>query len=213
MQTTLSITSDSSPIIDEVLDFWFERPARDAAELLAKFRRWYQAGDVLDEPIRQRFGTFVERALDGRLNWQSSERGRLALILLLDQFTRNAYRGTPRAYAGDSRARYIALGLIGDAAYQRFSCEERLFVTMPLVHSESVMDQRRAVELAERLACDAAPQFQDAWRLGCERTRHYLSVIERFGRFPARNAILGRQSSPEELAFLEQEANQRSPLT
>lgn len=196
--------------------FWFEQPAGDPAQLVAKFGRWYQGGAHVDRAIHARFSRSVERALAGELTaWEPDLENRLALILLLDQFTRNLFRGTPRtprAYAGDEEARRLALDLIADLSYRTIPLEQGLFCVMPLVHTESLPLLERAVELAGDFVHEAPLQFRAPWRIGAERTAHYRDVIRRFGRFPHRNAILGRASTPDELAFLAQEATQAAPL-
>jgi uncharacterized protein (DUF924 family) len=200
--------------VDAVHDFWFTQPARDSHELLAKFARWYQGGDDLDRSIRLRFSGLIERALSGQLSeWQSEPRGKLALILLLDQFTRNAFRGLPRAYAGDAAALELALSLVDSPAYNALPLESRLFCTMPLVHSETLALQERAVALAHAMGDDAPPELRGPWQFGAQRTLHYCAIIRRFGRFPHRNEILGRESTAEELAFLADQAQSTSPLT
>jgi uncharacterized protein (DUF924 family) len=135
------------------------------------------------------------------------------LILLLDQFTRNAFRGLPRAYAGDAAALELALSMIDSPAYNALSLEARLFCTMPLVHSETLALPERAVALAHAVADDAPPGLRGPWQFGAQRTLHYCEIIRHFGRFPHRNEILGRESTAEELAFLAEQAQATSPLT
>lgn len=193
--------------------FWFGQPARDAAQLVAKFGRWYQGGAAVDREINARFSRSVERALAGELSaWEADLQGRLALILLLDQFTRNLFRDTPRAYAGDERARQLALDLVSGPGYRTLPLEHRLFCVMPLVHAESLVLLESAVALAEGFVRDAPAELRAPWRIGADRTAHYRDVIQRFGRFPHRNAILGRASTLDERAFLAEEAAQASPL-
>jgi uncharacterized protein (DUF924 family) len=199
--------------IAAIHDFWFGLPARDPAQLLAKFARWYQGGADVDRAIAARFASTVERALSGALHdWAAEPQGQLALILLLDQFARNLFRDTPRAYAGDAMALQLALRLVDSPAYLELPLEQRLFCIMPLVHSESLAVQTQALQLARALAADAPSELAAPWRFGAERTAHYGEIIARFGRFPHRNAILGRAATPEELAFLEAEATRPSPL-
>jgi uncharacterized protein (DUF924 family) len=204
---TLSTTDKAE--ISAIHAFWFEQPARDPAQLVAKFGRWYQGGAQVDREIQARFSRSVERALAGELTaWESDVESRLALILLLDQFTRNLFRDTPRAYAGDEKACRLALDLIADPSYRTIPLERRLFCIMPLVHAESLPLLARAVQLAEDFVHEAPLELRAPWRVGAQRTAHYRDVIRRFGRFPHRNAILGRASSPDELAFLAQEATE-----
>ena len=163
--------------------------------------------------LRERFGALVEAALAGQLeHWRATWRGRLALILLLDQLTRNVFRGTPRAYSGDRAALALALEALDDGSFGAHSQDEQLFVMMPLVHAEDLGLQERAVELARGLLERAPEALRETWQTGYARTQHYRAVIARFGRFPQRNAILGRPSTSEELAFLEEEQQRPGPL-
>ena len=197
----------------DILEFWLGAPARTPEQLIAKFQRWYQGSRELDETIRQRYGALVERALAGELEaWKATAHGRLALIVLLDQFTRNLYRGTARAYAGDEAALPLALDTIEGDAFRFYTIEERLFVIMPLVHAESVAMLSRGVALADEMVVDAAEALRGPWSFGAERVRGYRALIERFGRFPARNAYLGRSSTAAELAYLTEEAQRESPI-
>jgi uncharacterized protein (DUF924 family) len=169
-----------------ILDFWF-------AELTP--RQWFAGGTALDEAIRARFGGLVEKALQGDLDgWAAAPRGRLALILVLDQFPRHVWRGAPRAFAGDARARALSLEGIAEGLDARLTADERHFLYMPLVHAEDAALQALAVEKFAALRDEAARTLALA--------RRYRATIERFGRFPHRNAALGRTSSAEERAFL-----------
>jgi uncharacterized protein (DUF924 family) len=208
------VESMNEHAIEDVLTFWLGAAAKVPDELMYKFRRWYQGGPELDVEIAARFRDVIERALTGGLNdWNETKRGRLALVIVLDQFARNVHRGTPRAYAGDARALSLALEMLERGDLEGLSSEERLFVMMPLVHAEYVAMQERAVELAENVVVDEPnAELKAAWAVGAARTRHYRDIIRRFGRFPHRNAILGRPSTAAELAFLEEEAKAPSPL-
>lgn len=208
------VESMNEQAIEDVLGFWFGDAAKSADALMSKFRRWYQGGPELDLEISTRFGDIIERALtDGLGDWAATKRGRLALVIVLDQFARNVHRGRPRAYAGDVRALALALEMLERGDLEGLGSEERLFVTMPLVHAEYTAMQERAVELADRIAAEEpSADLKTAWSVGAARTRHYRDVVRRFGRFPHRNTILGRASSAAELAFLEEEAKAAPPL-
>jgi uncharacterized protein (DUF924 family) len=203
-----------SRAIEDVLGFWFEAPATTAEELTNKFRRWYQGGAQLDLEIETRFGDVLERALSGgSSDWAETPRGRLALVIVLDQFARNVHRGTPRAYEGDARALALALEMLERDDMNGFGSEERLFVSMPLVHAEYAAMQERAVELADGIVMSEPNlELRGPWSFGAARTRHYREIVRRFSRFPQRNAILGRASSEEELAFLEEESKAAPPI-
>lgn len=178
--------------VEEILGFWFggEEGYREV---------WFRKDEAFDREVRDRFAEDYERAAAGELDgWMSSPRGCLALILLLDQFPRNLFRGDPRAFATDEKARAVADHAVSTGLDRGLSPVERMFVYLPFEHSESVEDQRRSVELF--LALDAeleAPEVLDY------AVRH-REVIERFGRFPHRNEVLGRASTPEEEEFLKE---------
>jgi uncharacterized protein (DUF924 family) len=199
--------------IDDVLRFWFEdATATDAAELAAKMKRWYRGGDAEDAAIRTRFADTVERALAGELDgWAQTPRGRVALILLLDQMTRALFRETARAFAGDARAQQLALEMLEAGAEAELSFEERHFVFMPLLHAEDagLLDRFNALfpRALATVPAWARPPFGD----GIEQGAKYRDVIARFGRFPHRNLALGRRSTPEEVEFLKTWAARVTP--
>jgi len=155
-------------------------------------KQWFAKDDDFDRDFRERFLTLHERAARGELDhWLESATAALALILLLDQFPRNAFRGTPRMYATDELALHHANRAIARGYDRQLEPELQLFFYLPLGHSESLADQERCVALNERF--------------GPELAKHaigHADIVRRFGRFPHRNAILGRPSSEAELAFL-----------
>jgi uncharacterized protein (DUF924 family) len=170
----------------EVLQFWFD-PALDAAQ---RNKRWFGKDAAFDAGIQQRFLALYGEGAAGRLAaWKDSARDCLALVILLDQFPRNMFRGEARAFATDALALEAARALPPRAA--ELSPEERLFAWLPFEHSESLDDQDLACELIGPLGTELARYAQ----------RH-REIIERFGRFPHRNQILGRASTPEEIEFL-----------
>lgn len=177
-----------------ILDFWFGRPG--TAEYGTERDFWFRKDPAFDAGIRSRFGVAIESALAGGLEEWSSPRGSLARILLLDQFTRNAFRDTPRAFAGDARALALAEAAIGRGDDRGLPAVERWFMYMPFEHAESPSAQERAVELFRGLGEETGLTGQLAW------AEKHAEVIRRFGRFPHRNAILGRESTPDETAFL-----------
>jgi uncharacterized protein (DUF924 family) len=190
-------------MIDQVLEFWFGEPATTTEELGRKMRRWFMGGVALDAQIREQFGALVERAVAGELDdWAETPRGRLALILLLDQFTRSVYRDEPRMYAGDPRAQALTVGALDAGLDRTLSIEQRQFLLMPLTHAEVVALQDRSVHEMNALFTDAAEFQKPMLAMGIEQTRKYHDVVTRFGRFPHRNKLLGRANAPEEAAFL-----------
>ena len=186
------------PPAQRVLDFWF---GVAGSETFGTQRAiWFQKDDATDEALRTGFRDDVEAALAGGLtDWDFHPRGRLARILLLDQFTRNIFRNTPRAFAGDARALAAARQCVDDGSHLALLPVERIFVYMPFEHAEDAAAQARAVALFRAL--DAA---HDGFSSVLDYALRHQTVINRFGRFPHRNAILGRESTAEERAFLAQ---------
>jgi len=183
----------------EVLDFWFGAPGSlDAGK---PRREWFVKQDAFDALVRARFGTTIEQALAGGLREWDDEgpQGALARILVLDQFTRNAHRDTPTAFAGDALALAAARRLVDSGADRQLPPLQRAFVYMPFEHAEDAYMQERAVELFGVLAAEQ-PGFDEM----LDYAHRHRGVIARFGRFPHRNAILGRASTPEEAEFLRQ---------
>jgi uncharacterized protein (DUF924 family) len=176
----------------DVLDFWFG----DDPNALQN-DRWFRGQDTMDVLMETKFGPTLDIALTGLLDsWAGTAEGALALVIVLDQFSRNIHRGTPRAFAGDTKARAIA-----DAAIRAFKDRDltpvqRVFLYLPFEHSEDMEHQDRSARLFGGLA--SHPQLQEAVTAAYQ----HRSVIAQFGRFPHRNAILGRKSTKAELAYL-----------
>ena len=182
----------------DVLDFWFLAP--DNPGHGQSRAEWFRKDDAFDAQIRERFGALIDTAIDGGLrDWAATPRGALALILVLDQFTRNVYRDTPRAFAGDPQALELAVALTQSGQDQQLEPTLRAFVYMPFEHAEDLVMQARAVELFQLLA-----QAREGYESMLDYAQRHQEVIARFGRFPHRNTLLGRDSTPEELAFLQQ---------
>jgi uncharacterized protein (DUF924 family) len=180
-----------------VLAFWYEPDDAGRWRTTAR-EQWFRKDPAFDAAIRQRFGGLIARALAGGLGeWCTQPRGALARVLVLDQFTRNAFRDTPDAFAGDDRALATAKAALAQGFDRALAPVERWFLYMPFEHSESLDDQARAVALFEALAADTGLDEPLEW------ARKHEAVIRRFGRFPHRNAILGRETTPEEAAFLQ----------
>jgi uncharacterized protein (DUF924 family) len=175
--------------------FWFGPPGRRGK----RDKRWFDRSDAFDRECKERFLGLHERAAAGELaSWNDDPSEGLALILLLDQFPRNMFRGTPRAFATDRLALEAARQAVDRGFDRTLLPVERMFLYLPFEHSESLEDQTRACELTKPL--DAYPETADAYRYAVL----HRDIIERFGRFPHRNAILGRASTPEEIEFLKQ---------
>ncbi|HEY0844597.1 MAG TPA: DUF924 family protein [Noviherbaspirillum sp.] len=194
---TLLIAENETP--DSIRDFWFGASQDDATVAAEQSSLWWTKHPDTDRRIRERFEPWLQKAAAGELDhWAAMPRGRLALILLTDQFPRNMYRNTPQAFAFDALARRWCMEGLRDGADRQLRPIERVFFYLPLEHAESLEDQERAVSLFRALAEQAGPGF-DGYLNYAIRHR---DVIARFGRFPHRNRILGRVSTPEEAAFL-----------
>lgn len=191
---------------DELLDFWFGGREGDAAEIAtARAELWWGHKPETDELLQERFGMAVTAAAGGVLDhWVGSPRGRLALILLLDQLPRAVYRNTPRAFATDSKALEIATRGLDSGADRLLRPIERVFAYLPFEHSEDLHDQERCVELMRGLAEEAPEVHRKTFAGFLDFAQRHRDIIARFGRFPHRNAILGRESTDEELEFLKQ---------
>lgn len=169
-----------------VVDFWFRE---------LEPRHWFSGAKTLDAKMRKRFSDWVGAALRGDLDtWAKTPRGRLALILLLDQFTRNIHRGTPAAFAGDAKAQALTAEGLAKGMDRPLTLAERQFFYMPLVHAEDANLQA--------LGREAFAAFLGEAQSVVKHQKDHAALIRRFGRFPTRNAALGRQSTPDEEAFL-----------
>jgi uncharacterized protein (DUF924 family) len=188
---------------EDVLRFWFPPHLRDEHEAMARQLEWWFRGGA-DATIHERFAELPERAMRGELDgWAAAPRSRLALILVLDQFPRSLYRDTPRAFAQDARALGLALDGIERGHYAALATPwEKTFFLMPLGHSEELIHLEAAVRLAEELAAQASTALRRVLEHSASQARGHRDVVARFGRQPHRNAILGRESTPEELEYL-----------
>lgn len=177
-----------------ILHFWFSELSPN---------QWFNGGEKVDHLIRERFEAIIEPTLDGDFDpWLSSASGYLALIVILDQFPRNIYRGTPRAFAYDHRALELSLGGIARGLDETLKPMERAFFYLPLEHSEDLLIQERSVERYATLVCQTPPAERDGVRLTLDYAWRHYAIIKEFGRYPHRNAILGRTSTSEEEDFL-----------
>jgi uncharacterized protein (DUF924 family) len=179
----------SDPRAAQILAFWFGSGDRD--------KRWFEKNPAFDEEVHRRFLALHAEGAAGNLAlWKNDTADCLALIVLLDQFPRNMFRGTPRAFATDALALEAARHAIARGYDRAMRPSERMFVYLPFEHAESLEEQARACELTAPLA--EFPETDDVYRYAIA----HRDVIRRFGRFPHRNAILGRASTPEEIEFL-----------
>lgn len=189
----------------EVIDFWFGTAADDAGIVADKSAMWFVRDAAVDAEIGTRFGALREAAIRGELDtWASEPRAQLARILLIDQFSRNLFRGDRRAFAHDALARAWTDASLAEGGERRLRLIERVFLYLPLEHSEALADQQRSVALFTALRDEAPPALRDTFANYLDYAVRHHDVVARFGRFPHRNAVLGRTSSAEEAAFLTQ---------
>jgi uncharacterized protein (DUF924 family) len=184
--TALRSTQGVVIMYSKVLKFWFQE---------TQPKSWWQANGDFDDLIRRRFGNLLDEAARAELYpWRASPQGRLAEIIVLDQFSRNIYRNTPNAFAQDAIALVLAQEAIAAGADQELGPTERSFMYLPYMHSESRLIHQQAERLYRELGLQDNHEFE----------LKHKAIIDRFGRYPHRNQILGRQSSTEELEFLQQ---------
>jgi uncharacterized protein (DUF924 family) len=188
---------------EAILDFWFGSEADDAAVARQRADLWWSKNRETDDQIRDRFESCVTRATSGQMNdWLRTARGRLALILLADQFPRSIYRDTARAFSCDVKALTWCIEGLEKKIDRELRPIERVFFYLPLEHAESIEHQELSVkcfgELASTVPAEQRPLFEEY----LDYAIRHRDIIARFGRFPHRNQILGRESSAEELAFL-----------
>jgi len=180
----------------EIGEFWFSEKAR---------RLWFEKNQAFDDEIRTRFGATVAAACAGELDgWAATPESCLILLVVLDQLTRNIFRGTPRAFAADAKARGIAGTAIDRGLDQQTALDRRFFFYLPFEHSEDAADQRRSAALFRAWAEAHRGAGRDRAFDQLTYVLRHQEAIERFGRFPHRNAILGRESTAEEIEFLKE---------
>lgn len=190
---------------DAILDFWFGRPRDYLQAGDARINFWFRGASDVNRAIKDRFAADQQQAAEGRRDhWASTQDGLLALVILLDQFSRNIYRNSSRAFACDPKALQISLVAIREQRDTDMQPLQRLFLYLPLEHAEDIQVQKLSVEKLTNLAEHAPAGMHGAYRGFLEYAERHKAVIERFGRFPHRNALLGRASSAEETAFLAQ---------
>ncbi len=190
---------------EDILSFWFGDLDPDEPVPADRSRLWFGGVAETDRLIRDRFLDDVRRAAtSGFPGWRRSPHGTLALILLLDQFPRNIFRGTPEAFATDGQALALALAGIGSGLDRELKVVERAFFYLPLEHAENIDMQQKSVAVFRGLIAKSTPAQRPLCESFYDYALRHRDVIARFGRFPHRNAILGRVSTPEEVEFLKQ---------
>lgn len=190
---------------ENILNFWFG-PSGNAAEIAKRQRGlWFGKSAANDQAVAEQFAATLLAAAAGQLDhWSGTPRGRLALIIVLDQFPHHIHRGQPQAFAAAPQALTLCLAALTAGDGQQLAPIERVFLYLPLEHAESNAMQERSVLLFEKLVHEAAVDERPLFDDFLSYARKHREVVARFGRFPHRNAILGRPSTDDELAFLKQ---------
>ncbi|MCW8830489.1 MAG: DUF924 domain-containing protein [Gammaproteobacteria bacterium] len=190
--------------IEKILEYWFGGFPNAYSADPSRFKMWFEEGHKYDQEIFIQFGAVYQRAVEGGLeHWLDMPRGRLAVIILLDQFSRHIHRGSPEAFAQDTKAQAICLEGIGAGDDLKLHPVERSFFYLPLEHAEDIDKQKYSVQAYNQLLADVPEPHQAPYRELLEWAMKHHYVIESFGRFPELNEILGRENTAEELEFIE----------
>ncbi len=198
-----TITDDDQVRIEDILAFWFKEQELSAPQIDRRMDIWFGEDEVFDLECKKEFTDEVELASEGKLDhWGHQPRGRLALILLLDQFRRNIYRNTAAAFAKDKAALKLCVEGARDKKDQGLSPIQKAFFYMPLQHSESLKVQEKGVQIFRRLAEAVSPTYRETFETMVTFAELHHDIIEQFGRFPHRNKLLGRDNTPEEEEYL-----------
>jgi len=198
-----TITDDDQARIEAILSFWFKEHELSAPQIDRRMDIWFGEDPVFDHEIEKEFSNDVELACEGQLkHWAAEPRGRLALIILIDQFRRNIYRNTAKAFSKDK----LALKLCVEGAVEKkdkvLTPIQRVFFYMPLQHAESAKVQAKGVELYNRLAESVSPTYEATFLTVAQFAELHKDIIDQFGRFPHRNELLGRKNTAEEDEYL-----------
>jgi uncharacterized protein (DUF924 family) len=198
-----SVTDEDLARIDQILSFWFREQELSAPQIDRRMDIWFGEDPAFDEAIMVGFEDDVEAASNGRLDhWAEEPRGRLALILLIDQFRRNIHRNTAKAFSHDK----LALKLCVEGAVKKkdkgLTPIQKVFFYMPLQHAESVKVQAKSVELFNKLAESVSPTYRETFLTVAQFAELHKDIVDQFGRFPHRNKLLGRENTPEENEYL-----------
>ena len=198
-----TITDDDQLRIQKILSFWFREQALSAPQIDGRMDVWFGDNPYFDAEIVQEFADDVAEASDGKLgHWAHTPTGRLALILLLDQFRRNIHRGTAEAFSKDKVALKLCIeGAMGNRD-SGLAPIHRVFFYMPLQHAESRKVQKKSVELYNRIASAVSPTYRETFETIAQFAELHADIIMQFGRFPHRNKLLNRQNTPEEEEYL-----------
>jgi uncharacterized protein (DUF924 family) len=202
-----TITDDDQIRIDAILAFWFREQALTAPQIDRRMDIWFGADEVFDHECKKDFAEDVERATEGKLDhWAHEPHGRLALILLLDQFRRNIYRNTAAAFAMDKAALKLCVEGAMEKKDKGLTPIQRVFFFMPLQHAESRKVQTKAIEIYSRLTEAVSPTYRETFETIAQFAELHHDIVQQFGRFPHRNKLLNRENSPEEDEYLASES-------
>lgn len=198
-----SLTAEDHARIEAILTFWFQEHELSAPQIDGRMDTWFGEDPLFDEQIAHQFAGDVEKASAGELDhWAAEPRGRLALILLIDQFRRNIYRNRPEAFEKDK----VALKLCVEGAMEKkdkgLSPIERVFFYMPLQHAESRKVQQKSCEIYNKLAEAVSPTYRETFETVAQFAELHADIVQQYGRFPHRNRILNRKNTPEEDQYL-----------
>ena len=198
-----TITDDDQIRMDAILSFWFKEHELSAPQIDGRMDIWFGEDPVFDHEIERDFAEDVERASAGELNhWAHEPRGRLALILLLDQFRRNIHRGTAKAFEKDKAALKLCVEGAMEKTDRGLAPIHRVFFYMPLQHAESRKVQAKSRKIYERLAASVSATYKETFETIAQFADLHADIIDRFGRFPHRNKLLNRENNPEEDEYL-----------
>ncbi len=202
-----TVTDEDQDRIEAILTFWFKEHALTAPQIDRRMDIWFGSDPVFDHEVTEQFGNDVELACSGQLDyWAETPRGRLALIVLIDQFRRNIHRGTSKAFSKDM----LALRLCVEGAMQKKEQDlapiEKVFFYMPLQHAESRKVQAKSVEIYRRLAQSVSPTYRETFETILQFAELHRDIIDQFARFPHPNQLLGRDNTPEEYVYLSGDA-------
>lgn len=198
-----TITDDDQIRIDAIISFWFMEQTLSAPQIDGRMDIWFGEDPVFDEEIAKEFSGDVEKASEGKLDhWAHEPRGRLALILLLDQFRRNIYRNSREAFEKDKAALKLCVEGAMEKKDKGLAPIHRVFFYMPLQHAESRKVQAKSCEIYRRLAKAVSPTYKETFETIAQFAELHADIIEQFGRFPHRNRLLNRENSAEEEEYL-----------
>ena len=200
---TITQPDNNPPTPTSILDFWLGDGMTQGWPTQKLNKRWFQGGAALDQEIKARFGVRVLQALGGDLqDWETQLESRLALIILLDQFTRNVFRASAQAFEGDARAQRVVLQTLQRHEDTQLPWVGRLFMYMPLMHAETLALQQESIARFSSLLAEAPAPLKPKLQGNLDFARQHHDIIEKFGRFTYRNAVLGRTSTPQVQEFL-----------